>query len=270
MTNRELSQLIVEHSRHYIPALVRPQHVTWDEVSHKIQGAINRYSAIVRAIERHSPRQGSALDVGVGHGIPLLLYARLFPDLTWHGVDAPWATFEHPDLKPFASRIRGCDLEHDTMPFDENHFECAVLSEVAEHIPPPAFTHALTQIQRVLKPGGVLIVTSPNLVSLMNRVMFLVGRSPFHLPLRSDTYGGAYPHIHLYSAREVARLGRKLGYEVGSVSHHTYFSYALIQQNRWRNALIRVYILVERALATFLPSLRDGWVVVLRKQASPR
>lgn len=264
MTNRELRDLIIDYSRRYVPQLVKPA-ITWDGVRHKIQGAVNRYTAILRALERLAPRPGPALDVGVGHGIPLLLYARVLPDLDWHGVDVPWATFAHPDLKPFAPKIRGCDLEKDPIPFDANFFHAAVLSEVAEHIPPPAFTHALEQIHRVLAPGGVLIVTSPNLVALMNRLIFLVGCSPFHLPIRSPNYGGGYPHIHLYSAREVAALGRKLGYEVAAVEHHTYFSYALIQHNRWRNAVVRIYLVAETLLGAVIPSLRDGWLVALRK-----
>lgn len=264
MTDRELARIIIDYSERYVPVLVKPS-IAWADVQHKIQGAVNRYTAIVRAIERFAPRPGPALDVGVGHGIPMLLYSHLFPDLEWHGVDVPWATFTHPDLQPFVPRIRGCDLEKDEIPFAPDTFHCAVLSEVAEHIPPPAFTHALTQIHRVLAPGGVLVATSPNLVSLMNRLIFLVGGSPFHLPIRADNYGGGYPHIHLYSGREVAALGRRLGYEVASVGYHTYFTYALIQNNRLRNAVLRMYLAGERLAGCLLPSLRDGWVVVLRK-----
>ncbi len=267
MTDRELNALILEHNRHYLPLLAVPR-MEWHQVSHKINGAITRYRALIRAIERLAPQPGNALEVGVGHGIPLLLYARLFPRLDWHGVDAPWTSVAHPDLAPLIPKIRFCNLEADAIPFNPNTFTCAVLSEVAEHLPPPAFAHALRQCFQVLAPGGVLFVTSPNLVSLMNRLIFLAGCSPFHLPIRSPKYGGGFPHIHLYTAREATALGRAVGFESAAIEHHTYFTYALIENKRWRNAILRVYLALELCMGRLRPSLRDGWLVALRKPAA--
>lgn len=54
-------------------------------------------------------------------------------------------------------RIVGSILD---MPFADNTFDVIVSSEVIEHVPEP--TQAMRELFRVLKPGGILILTTPN------------------------------------------------------------------------------------------------------------
>ena len=50
------------------------------------------------------------------------------------------------------------------MPFGDNHFDCAIATEVLEHCPEPEI--ALKEIFRVLKPNGVFFFTVPFLWNL--------------------------------------------------------------------------------------------------------
>lgn len=54
-------------------------------------------------------------------------------------------------------RVAGSILE---MPFKKNTFDLIVCSEVIEHVPDPE--KAITELYRVLKPGGTLVLTTPN------------------------------------------------------------------------------------------------------------
>ena len=56
-----------------------------------------------------------------------------------------------------SSRIVGSILE---IPFNENTFDIIVSSEVIEHVPDPY--QAIEELFRVLKPGGTLVLTTPN------------------------------------------------------------------------------------------------------------
>lgn len=48
------------------------------------------------------------------------------------------------------------------IPFSNAHFDCAVLANVYEHISPDKRTASLSEIQRVLRDGGILIGQLPN------------------------------------------------------------------------------------------------------------
>jgi len=64
---------------------------------------------------------------------------------------------EEVKKKCTSKRIVGSILE---IPFEENSFDIIVSSEVIEHIPNPL--DAIDELYRVLKPGGTLILSTPN------------------------------------------------------------------------------------------------------------
>lgn len=69
------------------------------------------------------------------------------------------------------------DLEQ-PLPFEDAVFDTVVCSEILEHLFRPDLL--LREVMRVLKPGGRVIVTVPNLHGLRNRIDVLVGkRTPF-------------------------------------------------------------------------------------------
>jgi SAM-dependent methyltransferase len=57
-------------------------------------------------------------------------------------------------------------------------FDFVFFSEVIEHLPIPGYV-ALERIRKVLKPGGVMICTTPNLFRLRNVVFMALGRPIF-------------------------------------------------------------------------------------------
>lgn len=56
-----------------------------------------------------------------------------------------------------SNRVVGSILE---MPFEDNSFDFVVSSEVIEHVPDPL--KAIDEIHRVLKPGGKVVLSTPN------------------------------------------------------------------------------------------------------------
>lgn len=74
-------------------------------------------------------------------------------------------------LKAKGYQVVSCDLEphypgalrlnaNDPLPFADNEFDLVWCSEVIEHLLDPEFTVA--EFKRVLKPGGTLLMTTPN------------------------------------------------------------------------------------------------------------
>jgi len=90
-----------------------------------------------------------------------------------------------------------CDLERDELSVD--NADCAVLQRFWNNYVPLV----LSKINRALKLGGVLILTTPNIASLFRRLRQLLGIQPIYLY-----------HVREYTMREVLLLLREAGFEV--------------------------------------------------------
>jgi 2-polyprenyl-3-methyl-5-hydroxy-6-metoxy-1,4-benzoquinol methylase len=78
------------------------------------------------------------------------------------------------NVHPSIGYIR--DIWKTGLPYPDNHFDAVIFSEVIEHLnmnPLPV----LQEINRILKPDGILYITTPNQVSLINRITLFLGGS---------------------------------------------------------------------------------------------
>lgn len=75
-------------------------------------------------------------------------------------------------------QYRQFNIESDVFPYDDNSFDVVLFCEIIEHL---LFdpVHALAEIRRVLKPGGDLIVTTPNVVRLENVRKIIAGENVY-------------------------------------------------------------------------------------------
>jgi hypothetical protein len=86
--------------------------------------------------------------------------------------------------------------------------------------------HALTALHKILREDGVLLLTTPNMVSLPNRLRVLRGNGdgPYFGDGQANREVGLYGHIALYDARRMGRLLRDAGFRVlGTRTFNSYF-----------------------------------------------
>src|SRR3972149_4568747 len=57
------------------------------------------------------------------------------------------------------------DAERDRFPYPNEHFQTILCCELIEHLSADPM-HMMAEIHRILAPGGVLILTTPNIASL--------------------------------------------------------------------------------------------------------
>jgi SAM-dependent methyltransferase len=86
------------------------------------------------------------------------------------------------------------DLENDSFPWPDGHMDVVVSNQVFEHL--KNVWLPISEIYRVLAPGGWLILSVPNLGSLHNRVLMAFGRQPTSI----RTLG---PHVRGYTFGEI-------------------------------------------------------------------
>jgi SAM-dependent methyltransferase len=120
--------------------------------------------------------EGTAIvDVGCSTGAFVRAASRRFPDRVVIGVDADEdslriARFLDPQL---AEHFRTMSAYHLDLP--DASLDCATALEVLEHLEGAAL--ALKEINRVLRPGGALIITVPNPYYLARLVRFCLSES---------------------------------------------------------------------------------------------
>jgi SAM-dependent methyltransferase len=118
--------------------------------------------------------------------------------------------------------VRFCNLDEQPLPYDDQLFDAVIFSEVIEHLagsPLPA----LREMARVLRPGGRLVLTTPNQLYIKSRLRtladILLGRpfEPFAEFTRSMQLHGPqryYNHSRLYTMRELCWLVEQSGLTV--------------------------------------------------------
>jgi len=94
-----------------------------------------------------------------------------------------------------------CDLERDEL--GVSNADCAVFTEVLEHLHYYYVPLILSKINKALKRGGVLVLTTPNAASLFRRLRLLLGIQSLY----------RY-HVREYTMSEVLILLREAGFEV--------------------------------------------------------
>lgn len=118
--------------------------------------------AIVHQLIERFASKGMVLDVGAGTGKTL---AEL-KTKGWLavGLDSEQEAVEWS--KKRGIKVRRCDLETEKFPFRSNQFELVLALDVLEHIGDEK--EVLSEIRRVLKPKGIVIITVPAYQRLFN------------------------------------------------------------------------------------------------------
>ncbi len=109
------------------------------------------------------------------------------------------------------------------LPFEDNTFDKIFSTEVIEHIPDDR--RALQEIYRVLKPGGILIVTVPNhnYPFMWDPLNWVLERM-FGTYIKSGLWAGIWNmHLRLYYPQEIASLIEESGFDVVRVEPVTHY-----------------------------------------------
>lgn len=128
---------------------------------------------------------------------------------------APETTFEEA-MRAISVEVRRVDIEHEVWPMASESADAIVLTEVIEHlwVNPLA---ALCEMNRTLKHGGVLLISTPNFASIRNRLNFLRGRMdrviehPAMACLKKLKLGHL-GHIRLYAPHELRSTLQIVGF----------------------------------------------------------
>ncbi len=115
-------------------------------------------------VSSHVPAGASVLELSCGEGI--LADAMLHAGYQVRGTNYS----VYPQRNPEIPVDTGVDMLQ-RLPYPDASFDCVVLSEVLQNVPNHRFV--LGEIARVLKEGGVFVLTTPNMMNVKSRLHFL-------------------------------------------------------------------------------------------------
>lgn len=102
------------------------------------------------------------------------------------------------------------NLETDPYPYPDGYFDCVLFCEILEHLLlSPDF--AVSEMNRILRPGGYILVTTPNMTRLANLVWLARGKNI------NDGYSphGIYGrHNREYTVKEIVELLQRHSFRV--------------------------------------------------------
>ena len=153
------------------------------------------YLAKLTAVRRYLdalPRSTRVLDAGCGEGVLVDEYADRLDII---GLDANYGS----------DRVTHGSLT--ALPFPDASFDRALCLDVLEHLAYEEQPRALAEIFRVLRPGGELLVSVPNLAHLQSRIQFL-------LRGRLIRTASEYKHPGDRPAGEYMQLARTAGFHL--------------------------------------------------------
>ncbi|MFJ2769759.1 class I SAM-dependent methyltransferase [Streptomyces sp. NPDC087300] len=155
------------------------------------------------------------LDIGCGDGTAAATAAPLLAGHRLIGVDWSQDALKraHAHL-PYV--VRG-ELTDGGLPFATGSADAVLFSEVIEHLVDP--DSALDELRRVLRPGGHLMLSTPNLAAWYNRGLLLAGVQPVFSEVSLRGIHGrpgkeVVGHLRLYTARALREFVTAAGFHV--------------------------------------------------------
>ncbi|MBI5774664.1 MAG: class I SAM-dependent methyltransferase [Verrucomicrobia bacterium] len=105
------------------------------------------------------------LDIGAGRGELIAKFKERFQ------TEAAACDYTDELMKLPGQRVDIADLNTQPLPYPDASFDLVTATEVIEHL--EDFRRVVREVRRVLKPGGVCILSTPNILNLNSRLRFL-------------------------------------------------------------------------------------------------
>jgi 2-polyprenyl-3-methyl-5-hydroxy-6-metoxy-1,4-benzoquinol methylase len=173
-----------------------------------VHNHMDRFVRTFELISEVTTKEMNVLDVGIHAGYLAILVRRLI-GCSVSGIDikTPWFSHWKRRYDDNGIEVKPCDLSKERIPIPATQFDVVMFCEELEHLSVhPQFV--LDEINRVSTPTAALVLSTPNIVSLPNRLMILTGKSP----TRAEWGELGLGHFKLYTYDECITLLKEAGY----------------------------------------------------------
>lgn len=225
----------------------------------------NRLEKILKIVRSLDEKPKRILDVGCGTGYLMHKITFIYPKADIYGIDISKKALSLGQKKYNKIKFVFTDAEK-KFPFKDKYFDLVISGEHIEHLKDVDIY--LSQINRVMKSNGTLLITTPNLASWINRAFLLFGRQPWYLdpslritlPIFS-VFGYHFPenlsslpagHLRLYTLDMLKKLLKAYGF----ITKKSYGGWMLSKP--WLKQIDMMF--------SHFPSLAFGLILVAKKE----
>jgi 2-polyprenyl-3-methyl-5-hydroxy-6-metoxy-1,4-benzoquinol methylase len=163
----------------------------------------------VRLIQEYASG-ANLLDIGCAQGF--FLFSASQAGYTTKGIEIS------QDAAEYARREFGLDIEvkpFEELRFAENHFDVVTLWQVLEHVPYPLTI--LQEVHRILKPGGLLAVSTPDIEGIPAKIL---GKRWWDIKRL---------HVNQFTTKTLTDILQNAGFKnTSSVSYRGYVSLSIL------------------------------------------
>jgi ubiquinone/menaquinone biosynthesis C-methylase UbiE len=172
-----------------------------------------KIAEILAMFDKHT--EGRILDIGCGDGFITEIIGRK-TGARMFGIDISGNALEISKKRGVECSVVNIDKER--LPFPEDYFDAVFCGDIIEHV---YDTEGLLEnVHTVMKKGGYLIATVPNIASWYNRGFLLLGMMPTWIESSSKTFTGnpmikkGVGHIHAFTKKSLVDLLKLKGFKI--------------------------------------------------------
>lgn len=136
--------------------------------------------------------------------------------------------------------------------FKDNSFDIIIASEIIEHIFDTKYF--LSECNRILRKGGILVITTPNIATIGNRLGLLIGNRPSCIDARVE---GSPGHIRAFVKEDLVKLHKDAKLKIIKLVGIR-LKLPIINYKK------KMYKL-NYTLANWFPTLSNGFIIISKK-----
>jgi len=169
----------------------------------------------------------AVLDIGCGRGFYLKTLITLWPQLKLYGVDLNQKYLNQAKKFLKNPSVRLIKADATRLPFASEFFDRIIASEILEHLADDR--KAIEEVYRILKPGGLVMVTVPNknYPFFWDPPNWLLERFfKTHLPANIWWLAGIWAdHQRLYAEKTLGEKLKKAGFKIKKIWLSTHYCF---------------------------------------------
>lgn len=179
--------------------------------SYLYQNTVKDSTKYFLSIFERNPK-AKLLDCGCWDGINTIKYGKLVGIKDLYGIEIDKSKAKEAEKKSI--KVKVADL-NEKLPFPNKIFDVVIAYHVIEHL--VNVRNFVSEIYRVLKKGGYVIIGTPNLASWHNIMALLIGIQPFSGPTINPNYKSDVNIVQNLNKKRMKDVFSD--YETGSLEH---------------------------------------------------